>query len=226
MTSPKSRSRTDDSTPHRGGRPTREQATRIDRSVRESALELFLQYGYEGTSMNAIAEAAGTTKPSLYARFPTKEAVFRSVLEWAIQRTDWPVPEPPAPSLDDLEEALTAIASAALSRALEPSMIRLEQIAIAHASHYPELARRTFGTGFWPRKQLVVDLLNRHAADGSIVAEDPDLLAEHFLGMASVAPARLASFGIVHDAEERARHTRSAVQLFLRSLRPVDDERT
>src|SRR5438552_9008338 len=81
----------------RGGRPTLEQAAQLDRDVREAALSLFLEHGYDGTSMDAIANAAGTTKASLYARFPTKEAVFSSVLEWAIQRDDWPTPEPETP---------------------------------------------------------------------------------------------------------------------------------
>jgi hypothetical protein len=36
----------------------------------------------------------------------------------------------------------------------------------------------------------------------------------------SSAPARLASFGIVRDAADTERHTRTAVALFLRSLRP------
>jgi hypothetical protein len=36
--------------------------------------------------------------------------------------------------------------------------------------------------------------------------------------MDSGAPARLASFGIVRDADELERHTRAAVRLFLRSL--------
>lgn len=206
--------------PRRGGRPTREQATQLDRDVREAALHLFLENGYEGTSMNAIAAAAGTTKPSLYARFPTKEDVFRSVLEWAIQRPDWPVAEPETPDLDDLPGALTAIAQTALRRALDPSMIKLEQIAIAHASRYPDLARRTYGTGFWPRRQLVADLLRRHAATGAIQADDPDILAEHFLGMATGAPSRLASFGILRTADDQERHTEMAVEIFLRSLRP------
>ena len=47
-----------------------------------------------------------------------------------------------------------------------------------------------------------------------------DILAEHFLGMVSSAPAWLASFGIVRDAADTGRHTRTAVELFLRSLRP------
>ena len=204
----------------RGGRPTLEQATALDHAIREGALAMFLEHGYEGTSMNAIAAAAGTTKPTLYTRFPTKEAVFRSVLGWAVQRTDWPVPEPPAPDLDNLEVALTTIARTALSRALNPSMIKLEQIAITYAERFPDIARRTHGTGFWPRKQLVTDLLVRHAEAGEIVAEEPDVLAELFLGMASGGPSRLASFGIVHDPADQERHVQSAVALFLRSLRP------
>ena len=204
----------------RGGRPTKAQASALDRKIRECALEEFLQHGYEGTSMNAIAAAAGTTKPSLYARFPTKEDVFRSVLGWALQQHDWPEPEPPAPDPDDLEAALTAVARAAIRRATNPSMVKLEQIAIGHASRYPEIARRTYGTGFWPRKQFVADLLVRHTATGSIVADDPGMLAELFLGMIS-GQARLSSFGIVRDSAEQDRHIQAAVELFLRSLRPM-----
>ncbi|SFG47233.1 transcriptional repressor C-terminal [Streptomyces mirabilis] len=138
-----------------------------------------------------------------------------------VGRTDWPLPEPPEPDPDNLEGALTAIADAALRRALDPSMVRLGQIAIAHASRFPEIARQVHGAGFWPRRQLVGDLLHRHAATGAIVLDDdPDILAEHFLGMVSGAPARLASFGIVRDADEQERHTRAAVRLFLRSLAP------
>ncbi|MGW1027949.1 TetR/AcrR family transcriptional regulator [Streptomyces sp. NPDC002577] len=197
-----------------------EQARQLDRNVRERALQLFLEHGYDGTTMDAIAKEAGTTKASLYARFPGKEAVFSSVLAWAVQRTDWPFPEPPAPDLDDLEGALTAIAEVSVRRTLDPSMIKLGQLAVAHAARFPEIARQVYGAGFWPRRQLVVDLLKRHAATGAIVADDPEMLAGHFLGMVSGVPARHASFGIVPDAAEQERHTRSAVQLFLRSLRP------
>lgn len=204
----------------RGGRPTREEADRLDEAVRDAALELFLENGYEGTTMNAIAAAAGTTKPSLYARFPTKEDVFRYVLGWAMQRTDWPAPEPDIPDYDDLGDSLSAIAEAAVRRALDPSMIKLQQVAIAYASRYPDIAVNAFGQGFWPRKRQVAALLRRHAATGSIVADDPDKLAELFLAMASGGPARLASFGIVREAEDVDAHVRSVVEFFLRGLRP------
>lgn len=171
--------------------------------------------------MEAIAAAAGTTKASLYARFPSKEEVFRSVIGWAMQRTDWPVAEPPPPDRSDLEGALRAIARTALRRALDPAMINLGRLAITHAARFPEIARSAYASGHWPRRQLVVDLLNRHAATGAItLADEPEILAEHFLGMVSGVPARLASFGIVRDTAEQEHHVEIAVRLFLRSLRP------
>jgi AcrR family transcriptional regulator len=48
--------------------------------VLDAALELFLEHGYEGTSMAAIAEAGGVTKPVVYACFPGKDELFRALL--------------------------------------------------------------------------------------------------------------------------------------------------
>jgi AcrR family transcriptional regulator len=205
--------------PRRSGRPTPAEAERIDRDVAAAALSLFLERGYDGTTMDAIAQAAGTTKASLYARFDSKEAVFSAVLEGASRRTDWPVPEPPPPNLDDLEGALTAIAAAGLQRALHPAMVSLSRIAVAEAGRFPELARRAQANATWVRREAVVELLQRHAASGAIVADEPEILAEHFLAMTVGMPARLASFGIVRKASTQAHHTHVAVDLFVRGLR-------
>ena len=48
--------------------------------VLDAALKLFLEGGYEGTSMEAVARAAGVTKPVVYACFPGKEELFRALL--------------------------------------------------------------------------------------------------------------------------------------------------
>lgn len=206
--------------PRQAGRPTSAQAAQLDQDVRESSLRLFLENGYDGTSMDAVARAAGTTKVTLYARYNSKEELFSSVLWWALLRDDWPQPEPAAPDLDDLPGALCAIAEAALKRALDPAMIKLARIAATHALRFPEIARHTHQIAFSARYRLLIDLLERHAAKGTIVAEDPPILAEHFLAMVSGAPARLASFGIVRDAAGRQRRLRTAVDLFVRGLRP------
>jgi len=46
----------------------------------ERALELFWRHGYEGVSVNDIAEAIGISKPSLYAAFGDKESLYLRAL--------------------------------------------------------------------------------------------------------------------------------------------------
>jgi AcrR family transcriptional regulator len=41
-----------------------------DEQLADRALEVFRNYGYEGTSLNRLAEAAGLEKASFYYRFP------------------------------------------------------------------------------------------------------------------------------------------------------------
>jgi AcrR family transcriptional regulator len=48
--------------------------------VLDAALELFLVGGYDGTSMQAVADKAGVTKPVVYACFDSKDELFRSLL--------------------------------------------------------------------------------------------------------------------------------------------------
>jgi AcrR family transcriptional regulator len=99
-------------------------------------------------------------------------------------------------------------------------MVRLTRIAVTQAPRFPELAEEA-NTASWPRKQLVVDLLERHAATGVIVADEPEILAELFFGLVSGTPARLASFGIARRPVVQRRYTDVAVDLFLRGLRPA-----
>src|SRR5689334_7053548 len=43
--------------------------------------ELFVEQGYEGTSLREIAERLGVTKAALYYHFSSKEQIFRALLE-------------------------------------------------------------------------------------------------------------------------------------------------
>ena len=49
--------------------------------ILDAAQTLVLKHGLRGTSMEAIARQAGVAKPTLYAYYPDKPAVFAALLE-------------------------------------------------------------------------------------------------------------------------------------------------
>jgi AcrR family transcriptional regulator len=59
---------------HERGRDTRSR-------LRELALQLFAEQGYEKTSLREIAEQLGVTKAALYYYFKSKEDIVRSLVE-------------------------------------------------------------------------------------------------------------------------------------------------
>jgi AcrR family transcriptional regulator len=64
----------------------RDQDTR--QRIREVALELFAEQGYDGTSLRQIAERLGITKAALYYHFKSKDEIVTSVLESMLEGVD------------------------------------------------------------------------------------------------------------------------------------------
>lgn len=66
---------TDAFEPRSKGRPSLEQAAEIERKVLEAARKVLFEHG-EGATMHAVAQAAGISRKSLYARYPGKSELF------------------------------------------------------------------------------------------------------------------------------------------------------
>ncbi|MBB3602946.1 AcrR family transcriptional regulator [Mycolicibacterium sp. BK556] len=201
----------------RGGRPTQAEAAALHQRLREAAVKTFLENGYDATTMVAIAEAAGITKPTLYARYPDKRAVFLDVIPWAFSRAVQ-VDTPDAADDEDLRSALVAVGEGALRHALNPDIVQLHKIARNEAHRFPEFKLSAESLGWASRQQQVMDLLRRHAEAGTIEVEDIELTAEHFLAMVEVLPARLADFGLYRTRKEARRRLLHAVDLFLHGV--------
>lgn len=179
----------------RRGRPTQEEAAQLKERIREGAVSAFLEYGYDGTTMEAIAQAAGVTKRTLYARYPDKRAVFVDVIPWAFSRAvdrdlDRRIND------EDLEAALTEIGRGAIKRALDPDTRRLHRVVMNESGRFPEFAVSAETLGWSRRQRQVMDLLRQHQESGNIEVDDIEIAAEHFLAMVEALPARLADFAV------------------------------
>lgn len=179
---------------------------------------MFLERGFDGTTMEAVAQAAGVTKRTLYARYGDKRALFAAVVPWAMSRHgDEPVPDVAG---EDLAAALTEIGRSAIVRATDPDMVRISRMAMAESERFPEFARSAETLTWSPRMRAVMDLLRRHADDGAIAVDDVETAAEQFLALVSAFPARLAAFGVTRAPEVEERRLDEAVRLFLNGVLP------
>lgn len=61
------------------GRPDLQGSMELDAHLMATAAKLFIEQGYEGTSMGQIVAAAGAGKQSLYRRYANKEVLFKEV---------------------------------------------------------------------------------------------------------------------------------------------------
>lgn len=49
--------------------------------ILDAALEVYVERGYRGTSMQAVADAAGVTKPVIYECYPNKDELLLALLD-------------------------------------------------------------------------------------------------------------------------------------------------
>ncbi len=207
-----------------GGRPTREEAERRNERLLGVATQMFMERGFEGTSIDAVAEAAGVSKPTVYAHYRDKRDLFTAVLRGRIQL--WLAPlsaaaEAQAGEADakGIETTLHDLSRRMLALALTPGAVALNQILAAQAIQFPELARLAHEEGWQRAVRAIAGLLQKFAASGQIRVEDPELTADLFLNLVLGRSARLAVSGIETHPEVQERRTRAAVELFLNGVK-------
>jgi AcrR family transcriptional regulator len=91
---------------------TTEQAVSTREAILFEARRLFALHGYDGTSLNAIAEAVGVRRPSLLHHFPSKEALYSEVFLWSLgewtERVEEAVDEPGHEGWNKVDYVITA----------------------------------------------------------------------------------------------------------------------
>jgi AcrR family transcriptional regulator len=188
------------------------------------ATSLFMERGFDGTSIDAVAEAAGVSKPTVYARYRDKRDLFAAVLRGRIRK--WLAPVSAAAEAQATETGPKSIKTTLheLSRhmvayTLAPEAGALQRILSAQAVQFPELAKLANEEGWLRTVRGVSSILRQSAARGQIKVDDPELAADMFLNLVLGHCKRLALYGIAADPKNMERHRKAAVDFFLSGIR-------
>src|SRR6516165_3605155 len=142
----------------RTGRPPRELAGKVESRILDAARRVFLERGLAGASMDEIAGRACAGKPTIYARFPSKEALFTAVVMQSVA-ANMARYEAYTPTGATIEDRLESVAATVLQWILVSDAIRLMRVAIAEAPRFPDLASSVYGMARNRATQAVARLL-------------------------------------------------------------------
>ncbi len=151
-------------------------------AILRAATRLFLESGYDRTSLARIAVAAEVSKATLFKQFPTKSALFDAIVTASWQAGDGTEEQPPT---GDLRAGLTTIGRRYVALLTRPDMADLFRIVIAELPRFPELGEAQFSRGKMPYFESVRRYLEAEREAGTIVLADADRAATQFLGMIS-----------------------------------------
>lgn len=152
------------------------------RQIADAARQLFLTEGYARTSMDAVTEAAGVSKQTLYAYFPGKEELLREVVTGELQSMVPPPKVERFASVGQLREVLVRLAGGLVEGMMTEERIALLRLLIGEAVHVPALRALTHDVVPGRLLAMVASLLTQAHADRVVVVERPELHARLFLG--------------------------------------------
>jgi AcrR family transcriptional regulator len=210
----------------RFGRPPKELAGQVDARILDAARKVFLERGFEGASIDEIAEVARSGKPTIYARFRDKRALFTAVVTRDIlsRITEFKVG---VPAGGTIEERLTSAAITLIHWGFDGDRIGLMRLAVAEAHRFPDLASTVSRRARDLSTELGVHLLGELAQTDelrSLPAFAPERLAmtaRFFLDLVAVPMLLRALFEVnlkTLDPEINA-HVARSVAFFLAACR-------
>jgi TetR/AcrR family transcriptional repressor of mexJK operon len=149
--------------------------------VTRAAWQLFFEHGFSATSMDAVAKVAGVSKATLYSYFPSKEALFASLIvtECEAMQRDLPLPDLTA----GLPKALREFARQYLVAFFKRKDVALVRIIANESGRFPELARLFYESGPLATTRRLAEFLERAKAERLLEFDDAVEAARQFLSL-------------------------------------------
>lgn len=199
-----------------GGRPRAADVDKLNQDILTAAGELFMENGFDGTSMDAVADRARISKRTLYLRHADKSALFNTVMYDLLGRSLVPL-ELIQYESGDLNSALLAIARDMVMGVVRPEFLAVYRLVSFEANRRPEFGRWIYEVRRRPAVQVIATVLQRHR-DG-LRLTDFERAAEQFMSLTVDVAVRLGTFGMKIAPGEMENQLKAAVDLFLNGAR-------
>jgi TetR/AcrR family transcriptional regulator, regulator of autoinduction and epiphytic fitness len=150
-------------------------------SILRAALVAFLEFGYDRTTIDYVAQQAEVSTATLYKHFPSKADLFGGIMA-QVWRTDQISSTPVSPDLPP-RSALLQIGQEYAQLLTSHNIQPLFRVVIAEASRFPELGTELYHRGKEPFLKRLHAYLQEQVAVGTLVIVDIPLASRQFLGM-------------------------------------------
>jgi AcrR family transcriptional regulator len=184
--------------------------------IMEGARRVFLQDGFDGASIGDIVRAAGVSKGTLYAYFPSKEKLFETlIIEDRRKQAEalFTLDE----SDEDVVRALRRLGKTFLEMLLSPDNLDFLRIVIGASTKFPQLGKAFFEAGPCNGTNRLAAYLRRLDEQGVISVENAYLAARQFLDLCKTGIHLRMMLGdrARPDETEIERNIDSAIKMFL-----------
>lgn len=195
--------------------PGRPRDVAKEKAIIRAAQMMFLRHGFDGASVDAIADAAGVAKATVYARFRDKEGLLRvAIAEKCAQFVDHEDVEQAARR--SLRATLTRFARQFLALVTDKDALAMHALMMEAGKSGPQMPQLFFDSAVTPTCRRLGVLLEAEAARGRLRFDDTGAAVWRFLGMVKAQDHMRAMLGLpMRPKAEIERYIDSCVEAFL-----------
>ena len=198
---------------NRRGRPVNEA---LGQTIIDAAFELFVELGFQATTMDKVAQRAKISKLSIYRHFENKEALFSAAIATRCHQF---APQALFEGVDgSAEDQLMAVGSTLLRTLLNPDVRSVEAMIMADKTNQASLSKRQYEAGPAYVIAQIEALLRQLHAKAVLNVPDPRQSARLFAALIKGSDLLIiARFdeARAEDDKEIESYCRSAVALFI-----------
>jgi TetR/AcrR family transcriptional regulator, mexJK operon transcriptional repressor len=163
---------------------SRREARRQSRreAILDVAAQSFLEHGYAGTTMSAIAATLGGSKGTLWSYFASKEVLFAAVIDRVTHafRAQLSLILNPR---DGIEPALRRFCIEFLRKVTSPEAIALHRLVVGETHRFPEIGQIFYDRAPRETQKLLAGFLADAMEQGSLRQTDPLIAARQLIAL-------------------------------------------